>query len=217
MQDDADIEDREFQKLLAGSIDREKRAYRRATYLTAIPVLVGLILFSFFTYRAYKLRQEALSLDAQIQDKTRQLETIKRDEAELEEGLSRLQDELEQSRKGLEKIAAGEVNPRREAAETLKELGSSGPWAVAVAAVKDLESARTTAAKAQHLSKGQILICQREGWWRVIAVFSSKPEAKASVGRIRVTFPEGDRAVRDMGKWCRGRTETEPGMCKCQN
>ena len=211
------LDDREIQKLLDGAIAREKRAYRRATYLTAIPVLVGLLLFSFFTFRANKLRREAAALDAQIQDKTRQLEIIRRDETELEEGLSRVQDELEQSRKGLEKIAAGEVNPRQEAAETLKELGTSGPWAVAVAAVKDLELARTTAAKVQHLGKGQVLICQREGWWRIIAVFTSKSDAKASVGRIRVTFPEGDRAIRDMGKWCRGRTEMEPGMCKCQN
>jgi hypothetical protein len=77
------VDDREFQKLLVGAIDREKQAYRRATYLTAIPVLIGLILFSFFTYRAIRLRREASSLDQQIQLKTRQLETIRRDEAEL--------------------------------------------------------------------------------------------------------------------------------------
>jgi cell division protein FtsB len=211
------VDDREFQKLLAGAIDREKQAYRRATYLTAIPVLIGLIIFSFFTYRAIRLRREASSLDQQIQLKTRQLETIRRDEAELGEELSKVQDELEKSRVGWRRIAAGEGNPRREATETLKEIGTSGPWAVAVAAVKDLESARSTAAKAQRLSHGQTLICQREGWWRVITVFSKKSEAQANVGRIRLTFPEGDSAIRDMGKWCPGRTETEPGMCNCPN
>src|SRR5438477_2007669 len=133
------IKEHEFRELLSGAIKREKQAYRRATYLTAIPVLIGLILFSFFTYRAIKLRQESSLLDAQIQDKTRQLgdlanklETsqsqLATTAAALADSQRRLEEShrtLEESRVGLEKIKTGKVDPKRQATEILQVIGKT--------------------------------------------------------------------------------------------
>jgi len=224
---------------MARAINKEKQAYRRATYLTAIPVLAGLILFSFFAYRTIKLRQESSSLDGQIQAKTKQLDDLTKQLETLNEKMiqatsevAESQKKLDESRAGLEKIRSGKVDPKKQATETLQRIGkstsksltdepykpappSAGPWADAVVGYKDLASARASAAEAKQLGLGQILICEKQGWWRVIAVFASQPEAKMSLPKIRARF-KGDWAVRDMNKWCVNRVEVEAGLCKCQ-
>lgn len=58
-----------LQDLLKAAAKREKRAYRRATVFTAIPVLVGLVWLSYSTYKIVKLNREIQTLDREIQTK----------------------------------------------------------------------------------------------------------------------------------------------------
>src|SRR5436305_10160892 len=117
-----DLKEHEFRELLSGAINREKQAYRRATYLTAIPVIVGLSLFSFFTFRVIKLRQQSYVLDQQIQNKTIELDKVQGRLKVTSDDLVDSQKRLEESRKGLEEIKKGGVDPKKQAAETLNAI-----------------------------------------------------------------------------------------------
>ena len=114
-------------EFLSQAIHKERLAYRRSMYLTAIPVIVGLILFLFFTYRVVRLRQESAGLDKTIAEKTKQVKEL---EAFLETARDQAADsalKVNSTEKALEKIASGTVNPEKQAKEALRALVKPTP------------------------------------------------------------------------------------------
>ncbi|HYX30387.1 MAG TPA: hypothetical protein VE863_17735 [Pyrinomonadaceae bacterium] len=112
--------------LLTEAIEREQRAYRRSVLLTAVPVIAGLLVFSFFTYRVVKLRQESTTLDQRIGEKSKQLD-------QLQVSLDVARDEAAQSalRAAKGEQALQEVvrapDPRKEAEQALRAIASPTP------------------------------------------------------------------------------------------
>src|SRR5229473_3411592 len=112
----------DLQELLAQAIRKERLAYRRATYLTAIPVIIGVLVFSFFTYRVLKLRQESARLDEEISDKTQQLDALRASlEVARDESATNAVKAVK-SETTLKQIASGVADPRKQARETLTAI-----------------------------------------------------------------------------------------------
>lgn len=122
-----DLHEKDLQKFLSKAIQNERLAYRRSAYLTAIPVIVGLLILSFFTYRVVGLRKEAAALDKTIEEKTRQLNEV---QVSLEIARDQSADnalKANKSEKVLEKIASGTGNAQKQAAEALKSIIRTTP------------------------------------------------------------------------------------------
>lgn len=122
-----DPQNQVMQEFLSKAIHKERVAYRRSIYLTAIPVVVGLSLFLFFTYRVVRLRQESAVLDKTIEEKTKQKKEL---EALLETARDQGADDalkVNRSQKALEQIASGTGNPEKQAKEALRALVKPTP------------------------------------------------------------------------------------------
>lgn len=122
-----DPQNKGLQEFLSQAIQKERLAYRRSIYVTAIPVVVGLGLFLFFTYRVVRLRQESVVLDKTIEEKTKELK-------ELQVSLETTRDQsadnalkANKSEQALEKIASGTSDPKKQAAEALRALVKPTP------------------------------------------------------------------------------------------
>lgn len=200
---------KELEALLSEAELREKKARRRAVLYTLVPVAVGALFLSVSLYQVSRLQRTATNLNQEIAAKSAELSKKKEELRTTQAQLEHTRADYEAKRAAVEAISQDPKDAQQIARQALL------PWAVAVAADKDLSSAQGLAAKAQQLGYGKILICQKQGWWRVLAVFATYSEAQSSVDKIRTSFPEGDSAVRDMAKWCLNRSEIEPGTCKC--
>lgn len=124
-----DPQNQTLHESLSQAIHKERLAYRRSVYLTAIPVIVGLVLFLFFTYRVIRLRQESAILDTTIEEKSKELKEL---QATLETTRDQSADnalKVNKSEQALEKIATGTGDPKKQAAEALRALVKPTPSA----------------------------------------------------------------------------------------
>jgi selenocysteine-specific translation elongation factor len=122
--------------LLSVEAERERRAYRRATFLVAITALAGLIWFGFSAYKVVQLERDSSRLKEEIQQRTRELTDVRqsivvaKDELEntnreLEDTSGRLKDarkSLSAAERSLETIARGTESSRRQAQNALASL-----------------------------------------------------------------------------------------------
>src|SRR2546429_8391777 len=99
------IEENNLKEVLSRALHTERQAYKRSALLTAIPVVVGLVFVSFFSYRVIVLKKESLNLSQQIQDKMGALENVttqlKRKEGDLtdaKEKFDQIQEKIENGR-----------------------------------------------------------------------------------------------------------------------
>lgn len=193
--------------LLAEARLREETARRKAVGYTVVPLLIGIIFLGASFYKVSRLRQAAASLNQEIAKEHAELVSVKKERAEAEADVAK-------AKAFLREINQNPKDAQQKARQALGELS----WAVAVAAVKNFEKARAVVAQVQQLGYQQVVILQKQGWWRIIVVFDSKSAAIANVNKIRASFPEdNDNGVRDMNEWCRNRTPMEPGIFKCQD
>jgi cell division septation protein DedD len=153
-----------------------------------------------------RLQQAAASLNQEITKEQAELVGVRKERAEAEA-------DVVKAKAALRDINQNPKDAQQKARQALGALS----WAVAVSAVKNFDKAQAVVAQVKQLGYQQVVILQKQGWWRIIVVFDSKSEATANVSKIRASFPENDdNGVRDMNQWCANRTLMEPGIFKCQ-
>ena len=197
-----------LKELIAEARLREETARRKAVAYTLVPLVIGIAFLGFSFYKVSRLQQAAANLNQEIAKEQAELVGVKKERAEAEADVVKakaaFRDIINQNPK----------DAQQKARQALGELS----WAVAVAAVKNMEKAGAVVAQMKGLGYQQVFILQKQGWLRIIVVFDSKSEATANVDKIRAAFPEDDdNGVRDMNQWCANRTLLGPGMFKCQD
>ena len=193
--------------LLAEARLREETARRKAVWYTLVPLLIGIGFLGVSFYKVSRLQQAATNLNLEITKEEAELVSVKKERAEAEADVAK-------AKAFLRDINQNPKDAQQKARQALGELS----WAVAVAAVKNMEKAGAVVAQVKELGYQQVFILQKAGWLRIVVVFDSKSEATANVDKIRASFPEdNDNGVRDMNQWCANRTLLGPGMFKCQD
>jgi len=193
--------------LLAEARLREETARRKAVAYTLVPLVIGIGFLALSFYKVSRLQQAATRLNQEITKEQAELDNVRKERAEAEA-------DVVKAKAALRDINQNPKDAQQKARQALGELS----WAVAVAAVKNMDTARAVVTQVKQLGYQQVAILQKEGWWRIIVVFDSKSAANSNVDKIRASFPEDDdNGVRDMNQWCRNRTLMEPGIYKCQD
>jgi cell division septation protein DedD len=204
---DSRVESGPLKTLLAEARLREETARRKAVWYTLVPLVIGIGFLGLSFNKVSRLQQAAASLDQEITKEKAELVSVRKERAEAEA-------DVVKAKAALRDINQNPKNAQQTARQALGELS----WAVAVAAVKNMEKAGAVVAQVKELGYQQVVILQKAGWLRIIVVFDSKSEATANVAKIRASFPEDDdNGVRDMNQWCANRTLLGPGMFKCQD
>jgi SPOR domain len=192
--------------LIAEARLREETARRKAVTYTLVPLVIGIGFLGISFYKVSRLQQAAASLNQEITKEQAELVGVKKERAEAEA-------DVVKAKAALRDINQNPKDAQQKARQALGALS----WAVAVSAVKNFEKVQAVVAQVKQLGYQQVVILQKQGWWRIIVVFDSKSEATANVNKIRASFPEDDdTGVRDMNQWCANRTLLEPGIFKCQ-
>jgi SPOR domain len=193
--------------LLAEARLREETARRKAVAYTLVPLVIGIGFLGLSFYKVSRLQRAAANLDQEITKEKAELVSVKKERAEAEADVVKA------------KAAFRDINQNpKDAQQKARQALGALSWAVAVSAVRNFEKAQAVVAEVKQLGYQQVVILQKQGWWRIIVVFDSKSEATANVDKIRASFPEDDdNGVRDMNQWCANRTLLGPGMFKCQD
>ena len=193
--------------LIAEARLREETARRKAVAYTLVPLVIGIGFLGLSFYKVSRLQQAAASLNQEIAREQAELVGVRKERAEAEA-------DVVKAKAALRDINQNPKDAQQKARQALGALS----WAVAVAAVKNMEKAGAVVAQVKALGYEQVFILQKQGWLRIIVVFDSKSAATANVNKIRAAFPEDDdNGVRDMNQWCANRTPLGPGMFKCQD
>jgi hypothetical protein len=125
-------EEDKLRNLLTAAAEKEKRAYRRATVFTAIPVLVGIVWLSYSGYKVVKLERQSQNVTNEIRFKTDELNhksdeikelEAKRDAVETE--LAAINHVLSDARATLVEIAQGQGNVKRQAKNAQAAISSA--------------------------------------------------------------------------------------------
>ena len=247
------LEEKNLRDLLSGEAAKEKRAYKRASLLTVIAAVVGLVWLAFSASNVYRLQRKSSDLSRQIGEQTTKLSELQSNinsaHNELGETMHQLEvanEALKGIKKHLETIAAGTKDPKAQAKEALRiatnatktvnggvknvksvpQASETSPpanpstrsgWVIVVGGDKDLDAAKTRSRRVQSLGYDHTLICQRQGFWRTLAIFPSKALADANLSKIGASFKEEKPYTRELNKWCLNLMEPESGICKCQN
>ena len=203
---DSRLESGPLKTLLAEARVREEAARRKAVWYTLVPLVIGIGFLGLSFYKVSRLQQAAASLNQEITKEQAELVGVRKERAEAEA-------DVVKAKAALRDINQNPKDAQQKARQALGALS----WAVAVSAVKNFDKAQAVVAQVKQLGYQQVVILQKQGWWRIIVVFDSKSEATANVNKIRASFPEDDdNGVRDMNQWCANRTLMEPGIFKCQ-
>lgn len=125
-------EEDKLRNLLTAAAEKEKRAYRRATVFTAIPVLVGIVWLSYSGYKVVKLERQSRNVTNEIRVKTDELnhksDEIKELEAKrdaVEKELAAINHDLSDARATLVEIAQGQGNVKRQAKNAQAAISSA--------------------------------------------------------------------------------------------
>lgn len=203
---DSRLESGSLKTLLTEARVREEAARRKAVWYTLVPLVIGIGFLGLSFYKVSRLQQAAAGLNQEIAKEQAELVGVRKERAEAEA-------DVVKAKAALRDINQNPKDAQQKARQALGALS----WAVAVSAVKNFDKAQGVVAQVKQLGYQQVVILQKQGWWRIIVVFDSKSEATANVNKIRASFPEDDdNGVRDMNQWCANRTLLEPGIFKCQ-
>lgn len=112
-------EDKRFRELLAKMTNEEKRAYKRATFLTAIPIAVGIALIAISVLSAFKMKK---SLEGEIRDLELKKISSQESLARTDQARADAELKLREAKEGLSKIEEGVSNPKAVAKETLAKV-----------------------------------------------------------------------------------------------
>lgn len=125
-------EEDKLRNLLTAAAEKEKRAYRRATVFTAIPVLVGIVWLSYSGYKVVKLERQSRNVTNEIRVKTDELnhksDEVKELEARrdaVETELAAINHVLSDARATLVEIAQGQGNVKRQAKNAQAAISSA--------------------------------------------------------------------------------------------
>lgn len=117
--------------LLSIEAKKERRAYKRATLLLTITVLVGLLWLGFSTFNVIKLGRESSNLKTQIQQQMTELNRLQNNINQANRELVDTTQRLEVAKKGLteaekalKSIAAGTEKPKTRARRALQKVAN---------------------------------------------------------------------------------------------
>jgi len=119
------VQEKEFEDLLSEMAERRKRAYRKATLYTAIPVVVGLLWLTFSSYKVYRLNRQKLLVEQQIQAATDELNRKQKEITSATTALADKTQELRDAEKALNEIRKGVGNPKEMAKEALQTINKT--------------------------------------------------------------------------------------------
>lgn len=199
----------ELESRLRAAAERERRAYKRATLYTVIPVLGGLLFlgFSFYQFKQLERRKDALAAEAETL--RGRVESLKAEEGALNERLDKTRRTLAVAEAGLEKISEGQVDPKQEAEKTLtvvRAAGSSGRWAV-ISGDRSLPEAQYEEQLAgRKYGAENVAIYLRQNSYRTVIAFRDEAEARVKLSEVRSFDPRNrrwqDAYLRDLSAWC---------------
>ena len=90
----------------------------------------------------------------------------------------------------------------------------TGEWVVVVGADRDLDAARFELRRLQRLGFERSWICERKGAYRTVAVFASRREADAALGRIQQSL-RSSAFVADLSVFCPSRERKADDLFVC--
>jgi cell division protein FtsB len=118
-------QEKEFEDLLSEMAERRRRAYRRATIYTIIPVVVGALWLLFSVYQVYRLNQQKSLVEQQIQAAIDELNRKQNEMASVTTALADKTQQLKDAEAALTKINTGVANPKEVSKEALQNINKA--------------------------------------------------------------------------------------------
>ena len=101
-----ELEENKLRDLLSGEAEKERRAYKRATLLIAIPALVGLFWLGFSVYNVVELNKEIQGKKIELEDLSRKVKEVRESLSEAERALENIATRPESSKSQAERALA---------------------------------------------------------------------------------------------------------------
>lgn len=219
-----EIKDSELEKLLSQAATSERRAFKRATAYTIIPVLIGLVLVGLSAYQLNKLDERKKAKEREIAEKEKEIEVMKTEAVRVQQEASDASAQVAQAKLALDEIqqklveAKESSNPTKEidaALQLVKDTDESLQTVQTVQTVKTadnlrwiiistdrtLEEAEFEVRKARKLGYENVSIYFRQNSYRVVIELPTGSEARERLPDIRARL-RNDAYRRALDQWC---------------
>lgn len=199
----------ELESRLRAATERERRAYKRATLYTVIPVLCGLLFLGFSFYQFKRLERSKAALATEADALRGSVETLKAEEGALKQRVGEYRQLLAEAERSLERIQEKQGDPVQEAEKTLTAIraaGGGGRWVV-ISGDRNLPEAQYEEQLAgKKYGAENVAIYLRQNSYRTVIAFRDEAEARAKLSEVRSFDPRNrrwqDAYLRDLSAWC---------------